>query len=214
MLADRLISAFDRALRAAVVAPVKAGVSQLRAGVPEPLPTPDQLLSPAERAHAASLMRVNHVGEVCAQGLYHGQALTARTSPIRAHMERAAAEEGEHLALWAARIGELGGRVSRLNPLWYAGAFALGAAAGRAGDPVSLGFVAETERQVEAHLEGHLASLPAEDMRSRAIVARMRNDEARHRQDATAAGAAALPLPARLAMKVMAKVMTTLAYRA
>ena len=214
MLADRLISAFDRALRAAVGAPVKAGVSQLRAGVPEPLPASDQFLSPAERAHAAALMRVNHVGEVCAQGLYHGQALTAGTPQTRAHMERAAAEEGEHLALCAARIGELGGRVSLLNPLWYAGSFVLGAAAGRAGDAVSLGFVAETERQVEAHLEGHLASLPAEDMRSRAIVARMRNDEARHRQDATAAGAAALPLPARLAMKVMAKVMTTLAYRA
>ena len=128
-------------------------------------------------------------------------------------MERAAAEEGEHLALCAARIGELGGRVSLLNPLWYAGSFALGAVAGRAGDAISLGFVAETERQVEAHLEGHLATLPAEDTRSRAIVARMRDDEARHRQDATAAGAVALPLPARLAMKVVAKVMTTLAYR-
>ena len=214
MLVDRLISAFDRALRAATVAPVNAGVSQLPAGVLEQQQVPDQALLPAERAHAAALMRVNHVGEVCAQGLYHGQALTAGTQQTRAHMERAAAEEGEHLALCAARIGELGGRVSLLNPLWYAGSFVLGAAAGRAGDAVSLGFVAETERQVEAHLEGHLASLPAEDMRSRAIVARMRNDEARHRQDATAAGAAALPLPARLAMKVMAKVMTTLAYRA
>ena len=214
MLVDRLISAFDRALRAATVAPVNAGVSQLPAGVLEQQQVPDQALLPAERAHAAALMRVNHVGEVCAQGLYHGQALTAGTPQTRAHMERAAAEEGEHLALCAARIGELGGRVSLLNPLWYAGSFVLGAAAGQAGDAVSLGFVAETERQVEAHLEGHLASLPAEDMRSRAIVARMRNDEARHRQDATAAGAAALPLPARLAMKVMAKVMTTLAYRA
>ena len=213
MLADRLISAFDRALRAAVVAPVEAGVSQLRAGVPEPLPTPDQLLPPAERAHAAALMRVNHVGEVCAQGLYHGQALTARTPHIRAHMERAAAEEGEHLALCAARINELGGRVSRLNPLWYAGAFALGAAAGRAGDPVSLGFVAETERQVEAHLAGHLATLPAEDLRSRTIVARMRDDEARHRNEAVAAGGTKLPLLARLAMKAMAKVMTTVAYK-
>ena len=214
MLVDRLISAFDRALRAATVAPVNAGVSQLPAGVLEQQQVPDQALLPAERAHAAALMRVNHVGEVCAQGLYHGQALTAGTPQTRAHMERAAAEEGEHLALCAARIGELGGRVSLLNPLWYAGSFVLGAAAGQAGDAVSLGFVAETERQVEAHLEGHLASLPAEDMRSRAIVARMRNDEARHRQDATAAGAAALALPARLAMKVMAKVMTTLAYRA
>ena len=213
MLADRLISAFDRALRAAVVAPVNAGLPQLPAGSLEPLSAPDQGMQPAERAHAAALMRVNHVGEVCAQGLYHGQALTAGTQQTRAHMERAAAEEGEHLALCAARIGELGGRVSRLNPLWYAGSFILGAAAGRRGDAVSLGFVAETERQVEAHLHSHLTALPAGDLRSRAIVARMAGDEARHRSEATAAGGVELPWPARAAMKALAKVMTTVAYR-
>ena len=163
-------------------------------------------------------MRVNHVGEVCAQALYHGQALTARTPEVRAHMERAANEEGEHLTLCAGRIAELGGRTSLLNPLWYTGAFALGALAGRAGDAISLGFVAETERQVEAHLESHLSasgvgSLPAADERSREIVAKMRDDEARHRREATAAGGITLPLPARLAMKAMAKVMTAVAYR-
>ena len=172
---------------------------------------------PAACAHAAALMRVNHVGEVCAQALYHGQALTARMPAIRHHMEQAAAEEGEHLKLCAQRIDELGGRVSLLNPLWYAGAFALGAAAGRAGDAVSLGFVAETEKQVEAHLESHLAGagggLPPQDLRSRDIVATMREDEARHRRDATAAGGEELPFPVRLAMKGMAKVMTTVAYR-
>ena len=162
-------------------------------------------------------MRVNHVGEVCAQALYHGQALTARTSAVRTHMEHAAAEEGEHLALCAARIAELGGRTSVLNPLWYAGSFALGALAGRAGDAVSLGFVAETERQVEAHLDSHLngqpGALPPDDVRSRAVVAKMRDDEARHRREAQTAGGVDLPLPARLAMKAMAKVMTTVAYR-
>jgi 3-demethoxyubiquinol 3-hydroxylase len=203
-LIDSLIRQFDRALRTA--SGVAVTVAALPASTLPGMPAP-------AREHAAALMRVNHVGEVCAQALYHGQALTAHTPQTRAHMERAAAEEGEHLALCAARIGELGGRVSWLNPVWYAGAFALGAAAGRAGDATSLGFVAETERQVEAHLEGHLSSLPAEDVRSRAIVARMRDDEARHRQDATAAGAAALPFPVRLAMKAMAKVMTTVAYR-
>ena len=213
MLADRLISAFDRALRAVVVAPEKAGVSQLPAGALEPLSAPDQAMPPAERAHAAALMRVNHVGEVCAQGLYHGQALTAGTQQTRAHMERAAAEEGEHLALCAGRIGELGGRVSLLNPLWYAASFMLGAAAGRRGDAVSLGFVAETERQVEAHLQSHLTALPAGDLRSRAIVERMADDEARHRSEATAAGGGELPWPARMAMKALAKVMTTVAYR-
>ena len=205
---DRLIAAFDRALRAMV-------------GPSLPMPAikvVDLPLELRQRSHAAALMRVNHVGEVCAQALYHGQALTARRPEVRAHMERAAAEEGEHLALCAARIAELGGRTSLLNPLWYGGAFALGALAGRAGDAVSLGFVAETERQVEAHLETHLADaaapcLPAADTRSREIVAKMRDDEARHRREATAAGGITLPLPARLAMKALAKVMTTLAYR-
>ena len=206
---DQWISRFDGALRAlgASAAPVEA----LAGGAPA-LPPPAELL-PAERTHAAALMRVNHTGEVCAQALYSGQALTARRPEIRVHMEQAAAEEERHLTQCAARIGELGGRVSILNPLWYAGSFVLGALAGRQGDALSLGFVAETERQVEAHLESHLAALPAGDARSRALVARMRDDEARHRQEATAAGAATLPWPARLAMKAMARVMTAVAYR-
>ena len=206
---DRLIGAFDRALRAVSASAAPTAVVNC------------DVLPQAQSTHAAALMRVNHVGEVCAQALYHGQALTASTPAVRAHMEHAAAEEGEHLALCAARIAELGGRTSLLNPLWYAGAFALGALAGRAGDAVSLGFVAETERQVEAHLESHLdnhlrshqGSLPPDDARSRAVVTKMRDDEARHRREAQAAGGVALPLPARLAMKAMAKVMTTVAYR-
>ena len=202
---DRLIAAIDRALRAVSANKARAAIVRRDA------------LPSAQRTHAAALMRVNHVGEVCAQALYHGQALTASTPAVRAHMEHAAAEEGEHLALCAARIAELGGRTSLLNPLWYAGSFALGALAGRAGDAVSLGFVAETERQVEAHLESHLdgqaGALPPEDVRSRAVVAKMRDDEARHRREAQAAGGVALPLPTRLAMKAMAKVMTTVAYR-
>ena len=202
---DRLIAAIDRALRAVSADKAQAAIVR-RDALPQ-----------AQRTHAAALMRVNHVGEVCAQALYHGQALTASTPAVRAHMEHAAAEEGEHLALCAARIAELGGRTSLLNPLWYAGAFALGALAGRAGDAVSLGFVAETERQVEAHLDSHLdnngRALPAEDVRSRAVVAKMRDDEARHRREAQTAGGVDLPLPARLAMKAMAKVMTAVAYR-
>ena len=215
-MADTLISAFDRALRAVTASarPAANAIGRRDAQLPD-----------GERAHAAALMRVNHVGEICAQGLYHGQAFTAGTPEVRAHMERAAVEEGEHLALCAVRIAELGGRTSLLNPLWYAGSFALGALAGRAGDAVSLGVVAETERQVEAHLESHLAhdaasypdrrrrSLPAEDAGSRALVAKMRDDEARHRYQAQAAGGAALPLTVRLAMKAMAKMMTTVAYR-
>ena len=203
---DEIINAFDRALRAiasvAPAAPMPAGAEQ---------PGPE--LAPEEKREVAALMRVNHVGEVCAQALYHGQAATARTPEIRAHMERAAVEEGAHLAWTAERITELGGRQSLLNPLWYAGAFALGAIAGRLGDRVSLGFVAETERQVEQHLEGHLDRLPPGDARSRAIVRAMQADEVRHANDAVNAGGADLPLPARMAMKVMAKVMTTTAYR-
>ena len=202
-MSDPLIAAFDRALRA-ILGP-SLPVAAIKAV--------DATLAAEQRTRAAALMRVNHVGEVCAQALYHGQALTARTPAVRAQMERAAAEEGEHLTLCAERIAQLGGRTSLLNPLWYAGSFALGALAGRAGDALSLGFVAETERQVEAHLEGHLAALPAADARSREIVVKMRDDEARHRNEAVAAGGVALPLPARLAMKAMAKVMTTLAYR-
>ena len=203
--ADTLITALDRALRAIVsVAPsVPLPDAALRT-------TPE--LTPDEKREAAALMRVNHVGEVCAQALYHGQAMTTDTPAVRAQLERAAGEEGAHLAWTAARIAELGGRVSLLNPLWYAGAFALGAIAGRMGDRVSLGFVAETERQVEQHLEGHLGRLPPGDTRSRAIVEAMQADEVRHGREAMAAGGAVLPLPARLAMKAMARVMTRTAY--
>ena len=206
MTLDSLIATFDRALRAmSSVAPT--------APLPDAALGPESELAPAERREAAALMRVNHVGEVCAQALYHGQAAAATTPAVREHMERAAADEGAHLAWTAQRIAELGGRVSLLNPLWYAGSFALGAIAGRLGDRTSLGFVAETERQVERHLQGHLARLPAGDARSRAIVEAMRADEVRHARDAVAAGAAALPFPARLAMKAMAKLMTSTAYR-
>ena len=166
-----------------------------------------------ERAHVAGLMRVNHVGEVCAQALYQGQALTARDAHARATLEQAAREEQDHLAWSADRIRELGGRPSLLNPLWYAGSLAIGALAGAAGDKWNLAFLAETERQVEEHLTGHLDKLPASDERTRAIVEAMRADEAKHRQTALRLGAAELPSPLRAAMRVAAKVMTTLAYR-
>ncbi len=158
-------------------------------------------------------MRVNHVGEVCAQALYQAQALTARTPELRVQLAAAAREETDHLAWAAQRLQELGDRPSLLNPLWYAGAFALGLVAGRAGDAWSLAFVVETERQVEEHLGGHLSRLPERDAVSRAIVAQMKADEAQHGRAAQQAGAAALPAPLRLAMRLAAKVMTTTAHR-
>jgi ubiquinone biosynthesis monooxygenase Coq7 len=158
-------------------------------------------------------MRVNHVGEVCAQALYQGQALTARHPQSRQALEKAALEEQDHLVWSAGRIGELGGRTSLLNPLWYAGAFALGAAAGALGDRWNLAFLAETERQVEAHLAGHLERLSPADRKTRAVVEAMREDEARHRESAIALGAAELPEPVKLGMRAMAKAMTTVAYR-
>ena len=154
---------------------------------------PEAELAEAERAHAAALMRVNHVGEVCAQALYQGQALTARDPAAREALEQAAREEEDHLAWSAERIRELGGRPSLLNPLWYAGSLAIGAAAGALGDRWNLAFLAETERQVEEHLAGHLEALPADDQRTRAVVEAMRADEARHRASALALGAAELP---------------------
>ena len=166
-----------------------------------------------ERAHAAALMRVNHVGEVCAQALYQGQALTAREERAREALEQAAREEEDHLAWSAARVAELGGRLSLLNPLWYAGSFAIGAAAGALGDRWNLAFLAETERQVEEHLTGHLEALPADDRRTRAVVEAMRADEARHRASAIHLGAAELPGPVKLAMRLASRVMTTVAYR-
>jgi ubiquinone biosynthesis monooxygenase Coq7 len=158
-------------------------------------------------------MRVNHVGEVCAQALYQGQALTARDTHARQVLQQAAREEQDHLAWSYERIRELGGRPSLLNPLWYAGSFAMGAAAGALGDRWNLAFLAETERQVEAHLAGHLERLPADDRRTRVIVDAMRADEARHRDSALRLGAAELPAPVRGAMRLAAKFMTTVAYR-
>ncbi len=162
-------------------------------------------------------MRVNHVGEVCAQALYNAQALGARAfsgnEVLAQHFEAAGKEEGDHLAWTRKRIDELGSRPSLLNPLWYAGAFGLGLLASRMGERVSLGFVVETERQVEAHLAHHMERLPANDLASRALVAHMKEDEARHAREAQHAGAVELPLPAKLAMKAAAKVMTTVAHR-
>jgi ubiquinone biosynthesis monooxygenase Coq7 len=166
-----------------------------------------------DRRHAAGLMRVNHVGEVCAQALYSGHALTARDAAVAVQMQAAAAEETDHLAWCAERLAELGSRPSLLNPLWYAGAWLMGVASGLAGDPVSLGFVVETERQVEAHLGTHLEALPAADQRSRAIVARMQSDEAEHAARACAAGAVPLPAPLPGLMRVAAGVMKRVAYR-
>ncbi|MEW6688035.1 MAG: 2-polyprenyl-3-methyl-6-methoxy-1,4-benzoquinone monooxygenase [Pseudomonadota bacterium] len=203
---DRLIVGLDTALRAV------AGVHHAERPSPAE-PVPEAALEEAERAHAAALMRVNHVGEVCAQALYQGQALTARNAESREALERAALEEQDHLAWSEERIRELGGRLSLLNPLWYAGALALGAAAGAAGDRWNLAFLAETERQVEEHLTGHLERLSPEDRRTRAVVEAMRADEARHRASAIQLGAAEIPEAAKLAMRAMAKLMTTVAYR-
>jgi ubiquinone biosynthesis monooxygenase Coq7 len=203
---DELILEFDRALRAV------AGVVQ--ADRPSPAQRlQESPISEDERAHAAALMRVNHVGEICAQALYQGQALTARDSGTREALQKAAREEEDHLAWSAERIRELGGRPSLLNPLWYAGSFAFGALAGALGDKWNLAFLAETERQVEEHLTGHLDALSPEDARTRAVVEAMRADEARHRESALELGAAELPEPVRLAMRLASRVMTTVAYR-
>ncbi len=198
---DRLIVAFDNGLRT-LLAPAHSARPHPDSGVA------DAPLDDREKQLAASLMRVNHSGEICAQALYQGQSLTARNPQARAALERAAAEETDHLAWTARRIEELGGRTSLLNPLWYAGSFALGAAAGLLGDKWNLGFLAETERQVEGHLAGHLNRLPAQDEKSRAVVEEMKNDEARHARSAIEHGAAELPAPVRRAMKLGSKVMT------
>jgi 3-demethoxyubiquinol 3-hydroxylase len=202
---DELIVAFDKGLRT-VFAPAQS----VRPTPGEDLPGP--ALSADKRELSAALMRVNHTGEICAQALYQGQALTARNPQAKAALEMAAQEETEHLAWTERRVSELGGRKSLLNPFWYAGSFALGAVAGLLGDRWNLGFLAETERQVVAHLEGHLERLPAEDSRSRAIVERMKEDEARHATTAIEHGGSELPEPARLAMRLSSKVMTETAY--
>ncbi len=169
--------------------------------------------SDEDRRLSAALMRVNHVGEVCAQALYQAQALTARSPQLRAQMLAAAREETDHLAWTQERLRQLNDRPSLLNPLWYAGSFAIGLVAGRLGDAASLGFVVETERQVEAHLAGHLERLPAGDVASRTIVEQMKQDEARHADDALAAGAAPVPAPVKALMRAAARVMTTVAHR-
>jgi 3-demethoxyubiquinol 3-hydroxylase len=202
---DRLLGAADAALRTLFATP--------RATRACPVVAADEtVLSAQERRHAGALMRVNHVGEVCAQALYTAQAAATRDPALREHFEHAAREETDHLAWTLARLDELGSRPSLLNPLWYAGAFGLGLLAGRLGDRLSLGFVVETERQVESHLESHLDRLPAKDHGSRAIVAQMKDDEAAHAAQALAAGAAELPAPAKALMRAAAKVMTTTAH--
>ena len=204
---DELIASADLALR------TLSGSAS--AGRPMPRPNFDDRtvdLSPAERRLSGALMRVNHVGEVCAQALYAAQALTARTPALRAKMQAAGREETDHLAWTERRLADLGARTSLLNPLWYAGAFAIGLAAGRAGDRISLGFVVETERQVEQHLASHLQRLPEADQASRAVVAQMRDDEARHADEALQAGAAQMPAPVRWLMRQSARVMTGLAH--
>jgi ubiquinone biosynthesis monooxygenase Coq7 len=207
-ITDRLIAGLDQALRtvAGVAHAARPNPAQSVAG-------DDAALSPAERREAGALMRVNHVGEVCAQALYQAQALTARTDALRQQMLHAAREETDHLAWTAQRLEELGDRPSLLNPVWYAGAFGIGLLAGRLGDQASLGFVVETERQVEQHLQGHLERLPPGDERSRAIVRVMRDDERRHADEAMDAGALPMPAPARWMMRAAAKVMTTAAHR-
>jgi ubiquinone biosynthesis monooxygenase Coq7 len=202
---DRLLGAADSALKTLFV--------KQRAARPCPIvPGDPTQLAPAERRSAGALMRVNHVGEVCAQALYTAQALATRDPALRRHFEAASAEETDHLAWTADRLAELGQRPSLLNPLWYAGAFGLGLIAGRLGDRVSLGFVVETERQVEAHLASHLDRLPPGDHASRAIVEQMKNDEAAHAAQALSAGAIELPAPAKALMRAAAKVMTTTAH--
>jgi len=203
-LADQLLASADRALRA-MFAPPRA--SQPAPG-PAALPLPED-----QRRLAAGLMRVNHAGEVAAQGLYHGQALVARDPAVRGLLEQAAREETDHLAWCEQRLQELHDRPSRLHPFWYAGSFAIGLVAGLASDRRSLGFVVETERQVERHLDSHLEQLPAGDARSRAILERMRADEQAHGELARRAGGVDLPRPVRKAMQMASRVMTTTARR-
>ena len=203
---DRIFGQLDQAVRTVLAPPPKPSR-------PNPAgEAPEAAMSDRERRHAAGLMRVNHAGEIMAQGLYQGQALTARLGEVRAAMEQAAREEFDHLGWCADRLGELGSRPSRLNPLWYVGAFALGAGAGLAGDRWSLGFVSETEAQVVRHLDSHLGRLPEADRRSRAIVEQMKDDEERHGAEAREAGGAPLPRPAKELMQLVSRVMTRTAY--
>lgn len=202
---DDWIATLDQGLK------TLAGVAPMSRPLPVPATPPDDLDEPAQRL-AGALMRVNHVGEVCAQALYHAQSLSTRDPGLKAHFEHAAREELDHLAWTSRRLKELGSRPSLLNPLWWGGAFAIGQLAGLAGDRISLGFVVETEHQVEAHLASHLERLPEGDTASRAIVTQMQADEVRHAAEAQDLGAAALPAPVRGLMKLAARVMTGTAH--
>jgi ubiquinone biosynthesis monooxygenase Coq7 len=203
---DAVLNSLDNALRTLSGA--------VHAARPYPAANDDaETLSAADQRESAALMRVNHVGEVCAQALYQAQALTARTPALREQMAHAAREETDHLAWTQTRLAELNGRASWLNPLWYAGAFGMGLVAGRVGDAVSLGFVVETERQVEEHLAGHLDRLPPADLRSRVLVAAMADDERRHADQALLAGGTPLPTPVKWLMRGAARVMTFTAHR-
>jgi ubiquinone biosynthesis monooxygenase Coq7 len=204
-LLDRFITEFDVALRSL------AGGAQARRAMPSAENA--ATLDSAQRAHAAGLMRVNHVGEVCAQALYQSQKILARSPETRAMLDHAAQEEMDHMAWCEERLSELGSHTSYLNPIWYAGSFGIGLLAGLAGDRWSLGFVAETEKQVEKHLNSHLETLPLADTRSRAIVDQMRRDEIDHGQSAWDAGGKPLPQPIKNAMEAISKVMTTAAYK-
>lgn len=204
-LIDSIIPEIDKALRAVFAA----------APTRRPMPgadLPEAEMSEDEKRHVAALMRVNHCGEICAQALYQGQALSSRDPAVRRELEQAAWEETEHLNWTERRIAELGGRKSVLNPLWYAGSLAIGVVAGKFGDAWSLGFLAETERQVEGHLESHKASLPAQDGKSWEVLEQMKIDESRHAATARRYGARELPRPVKWAMKLSSKVMTKLAY--
>jgi ubiquinone biosynthesis monooxygenase Coq7 len=202
---DTLIPEFDKALRAVfALAPTR-----------RPMPgadLPEAEMSESEKRHVAALMRVNHCGEICAQALYQGQALSSRDPAVRRELELAAWEETEHLNWTERRITELGGRKSILNPLWYAGSLAIGVVAGKCGDTWSLGFLAETERQVEGHLENHKARLPVQDRKSWEVLEQMKADEMRHAETADHYGARELPAPVRVAMKLSSKLMTRLSY--
>ena len=204
---DGFIIEFDRALRSIV------GATPMRRPVPDSSVMNETELSAEEKKHAAGLMRVNHVGEVCAQALYQSQKLHAKSDDLKNKLEHAAIEEEDHLAWCERRLEELDSRPSLLNPVWYAGSFVLGSIAGLAGDKISLGFVAETEKQVEHHLDDHLKELPSNDHRSRAIVAQMRADEIAHGQMAIQEGGVELPGAIQAVMKTMAKIMTVAAYR-
>lgn len=202
---DQLIATFDSGLRA-VFAEAQAARPRPDAALDEPT------LNEAGKIHAAALMRINHVGEVCAQALYSGQALTSRNAQIVSALQHAAAEETDHLAWCEARINELGGRKSLLNPLWYTGSFALGTIAGALGDKWNLGFLAETENQVSAHLQNHLSQLDEADIKTRTIVNQMQQDEVAHALEAKQLGGSELPAPVKAGMKFVSKIMTSIAY--